>query len=400
MADQEKLQQLFNKYLLRECTPREVEELVSLLKGKNAGDILSPRMQELWNQIRQNPQTYPVDWERMYQQIQQEVPSADGRRAKVRRMSIRVAAAIAGIVILSGGWYLWSKNLSLRKENILVASVRLHDVPPGGNKAVLTLANGATIILDQAANGTLTKQGNSQVVKLDSGELAYQPSQNNSIKGSLQYNILATPRGGQYQLRLSDGTKVWLNAASSIRFPTAFTGKERQVEITGEAYFEVAQDAYKPFIVTVRNMQVMVLGTQFNVNAYSDETVIKTTLVEGKVKVQSLNSQGNSDVMTPGQQIQLEKNGQMKLIRDADVSEEVAWKNGLFVFHNDDLPAIMRRLARWYKVEVAYKNSKVPVSHFTGAIRRQENISKVLNMLELTGGANFDIEGRTIIVSE
>jgi ferric-dicitrate binding protein FerR (iron transport regulator) len=122
--------------------------------------------------------------------------------------------------------------------------------------------------------------------------------------------------------------------------------------------------------------------------------------VEGKVKVQSLNSQGNSDVMTPGQQIQLEKNGQMKLIRDADVSEEVAWKNGLFVFHNDDLPAIMRRLARWYKVEVAYKNSKVPVSHFTGAIRRQENISKVLNMLELTGGANFDIEGRTIIVSE
>src|SRR5699024_5260550 len=208
-------------------------------------------------------------------------------------------------------------------------------------------------------------------------------------KTDIAYNSLTTPRGGQYQLTLPDGTKVWLNAASSIRYPTAFTEHERQVKITGEAYFEVAKDAHKPFIVTVDNMEVKVLGTRFNINAYADETTINTTLLEGSVKVVSSTDNIRSLILNSGQQVQLDKVGQMELVKNADVGEVSAWKKGLFVFHSDELPAIMRRLSRWYDVEVEYKNNTVPTTHFTGAIQRDVNISEVLKMFELTGGVRF-----------
>ncbi len=394
MADQ-RLHYLFDKFLKKTCSSREVEELVNLLQKEEATDALMPHMHEVWEQIKSEQKEYPVDWQKIYQQItSQEKPAS-----VVKRMSTwRIAAAIAGLIVCVAAVYLWSQHRSKQVVPSTIVQAK-QDVPPGGNKAILTLGNGSTIELNRKATGTLTRQGNFQVVKLDSGELAYLSSGNSDRKGKVEYNSLATPRGGQYQLRLPDGTKVWLNASSSIRYPTAFTAKQRLVEVKGEVYFEVAKNAEKPFVVRVGDMRVHVLGTHFNVNAYRNEAYITTTLLEGKVSVGTVRSPDNTLVLVPGQTASLNKEGEMRLNKNADLDEVVGWKNGLFVFHHDDLPAIMRRLSRWYDIQVEYKNGIIPANHFTGTIRRSENISKVLKMLELTGGAHFEIKGRKVIVS-
>jgi len=399
MADQTRLAKLFNQYLQRKCTPEEVEELVALLQADGTDEMLTPAMRKLWEQMRKDQKEYSaMDWEQMYERITGADRPSSARRIRRRRL-YTIAAALAGIVISSVGAYIWYREYTEQKSVAVEAKTVNHDVPPGGNKAILTLANGATIILDQAADGTLAEQGNTRIIKQGSGRLAYQPPENSaSGPAQVEYNTLTTPRGGQYQLELSDGTRVWLNAASSIHFPTVFRGKERHVEITGEAYFEVAGNPSRPFIVDKGHTEIQVLGTHFNVNAYEDEANMEVTLLEGSVKVIQLTTH-SSRLIKPGQQVLLNKNGEIKLIEKADVDETVAWKNGLFVFHNDDLPVIMRRLARWYDVETEYQANQIPQSHFTGAIRRQENISKVLEMLSLTGGAHFDIEGRKVIVT-
>lgn len=393
-----RLQELFDKYLQQQCTAAEKEELAHLLQDPESREGLSQRMLSIWEQIKEEQKTYPVDWDKMYQAITR--PAAQRRFIHtLRKKSLyRAAAAIGAMLVLSAGWYAW-RHPSGPEKAIIAKQTKHTDISPGGNKATLTLSNGRTIILNQTANGTLATQGVSRVIKLDSGELSYRNTGEQAFQTAVQYNTLSTPRGGQYRLQLPDGTKVWLNAASSIHYPTAFTGKDRQVEITGEAYFEVAQEATRPFIVTAGNMEVKVLGTHFNINAYENETSINTTLLEGKVQIESLTDQKQAKIITPGQMVKLNRAGEMKLVRRADVEEEVAWKNGLFIFHNDDLQSVMRKLARWYDVQVDYKENSVPESHFTGAIKRQENISKVLKMMELTGGARFNIDGRKIVVS-
>lgn len=393
MADQ-RLKYLFDKFLKKECSSHEVEELVALLQEKEATDTLMPRMQEVWERIKSEQKNYPVDWQQMYQHItsQKRIVSATGRGTRLRR----IAAAIAAVVVCSAGMYLWSQQQSKQDVPTAIAQTS-QDVPPGGNKAVLTLGNGSTIVLNQTANGTLTRQGNARVVKVDSGKLAYLSSGNTKTGARVQYNSLGTPRGGQYQLKLPDGTKVWLNASSFIRYPTAFTGGTRQVEVSGEVYFEVAKNTKQPFVVTAGGMRIHVLGTHFNVTAYRNDPLVTTTLLEGKVRIDT--KRHNSLIMAPGQAVSLNKKGEITLTKNADMEEAVAWKNGLFIFHNDDLPTIMRRLSRWYDVQVEYKNGIIPGNHFTGTIRRSENISKVFKMLELTGGAHFEIKGRKIIVS-
>ncbi|MBX6379370.1 MAG: DUF4974 domain-containing protein [Thermoflavifilum aggregans] len=396
MADQKRLQELFDKYVRRTCTPEEVHELVSLLQDADSNEMLDQPMRRLWNQMRKELMEYPVDWQKMYDRITG-VPDQKNRPKRIGlRRPLAIAATVAGIIALSFAGYLWYKNAGVQQA-ATTSQVVQNDVLPGGNKATLTLANGSTVILNQAAKGVLATQGRSKIVLQDSGRLVYEVEDKSASAAPPGYNTLTTPRGGQYRIRLPDGTDVWLNAASSIKYPTSFQGNERKVAITGEAYFEVAANASHPFIVMVNDLQIKVLGTHFNVNAYSDESSIKTTLLEGRITVQTAG--GKSLMVAPGQQVQLKKDGKLILVNNVDMEEELAWKNGLFVFHQDDLNSIMRRLSRWYNVQVEYEKGQVPESHFTGAIRRQENLSKVLNMLELTGGAKFKISGDKIIVS-
>ena len=313
--------------------------------------------------------------------------------------AVAAAAIITGI-ILTGAFYLFfnnsNKDVAVIKQPIALTS----DVQPGGNKAVLTLADGTTIILDSAKEGALSQQGNAKVIKLTAGQLAYNSTGNTT---EVVYNTISTPKGGTYQVILPDETKVWLNAASSLRFPTTFTGKERSVEITGEAYFEVATLYSKekqkiPFIVNVTsgdgNMKVEVLGTHFNVMSYNDEKQVKTTLLEGAVKV---SKNGNSVLLRPLQQAQLTKtNNDLRVTNDVDVNEETAWRNGIFQFNDAELSTVMRQLARWYDVDVSYSGN-ISADHFTGKISRNISLAKVLKILELSD-VHFKIEGRKIIV--
>jgi len=265
-----------------------------------------------------------------------------------------------------------------------------NDVTPGGNKAILTLSNGVKVVLNNIKNGYLATQTGIRVVKKGS-LLSYKATSANVSRVS--YNTITTPNGGQYQLVLADGTKVWLNAASSLKFPTQFNGKDRTVELTGEAYFEVAKNKNKPFNVKTATQTVQVLGTHFNINSYGDEASVKTTLLEGSVKVFS--ATGNV-LISPGQQAILAKNEILSVKTDPDVDEVVAWKNGMFQFNEADIQTIMRQIARWYDIDVEFKG---PIPNYTyhGKISRNANASQVLKILALSG-INFTIEGRMIIV--
>lgn len=265
------------------------------------------------------------------------------------------------------------------------------DLRPGGNRAILTLSNGSTVVLDSTGNGFVTQQSNTQIVKTAKGQLSYTTLNQNSKE--LVYNSVSIPRGGQYQLVLPDGTKVWLNADSSIRFPVAFVGKERKVTITGEAYFEVAKDKKKPFIVSSANMDVEVLGTHFNVSAYAEESIVKTTLLEGSVKI---NNKKSEFYLVPGQQSQLNNSGQFSIKNNIDVDKEIAWTKGKFQFNSNTIQEIMLQLSRWYDVEVIYQG-KVSSETFSAIIKRSSNISQVLKLMEASG-VKFDIEGKKIYV--
>ena len=268
-----------------------------------------------------------------------------------------------------------------------------NDINPGSEKAILTLADGTKITLDNKANGTIAQQGSTIVMKED-GLLAYNVNKNKS-RGEVVYNSLTTGRGEEFRsLVLSDGTKIWLNSVSSIRFPTEFIGKERIVEITGEAYFEVAKNISMPFKVKVNGMQVEVLGTHFNINAYGDEPSIKTTLLEGAVKIVA----GQKiSFLKPGQQADLNKNGEVKVVSDSDPDEVVAWKNGMFKFNGADINTIMRQVSRWYDVEVVFKD-KISGHFVATGIPRTVSVSKLLTVLEMMGGVHFEIDGKKILV--
>lgn len=395
MSGSLRIQYLFEKYLKKQCSPAEIRELTALLQDDGSKEILSPQMRALWEEIKEDQKKYDVDWPALYEKItgKSERPNSP-KHPFYKPFIFRMAAAVAFFAILSGGWYFLDHKTDPGQDaGSPPAQAEKPDIHPGGNKAILTLANGVKINLDEATGGVLASQGNTKIIKSGSGKLAYQAD--TTVSAKVEYNVLTTPIGGQYQLRLQDGTKVWLNAASSIRFPATFTGKERQVELSGEAYFDIAPDAKHPFVVKVNNMQVKVLGTKFNINAYPEENIIKTTLEEGRIKVENKNKE---IMVTPGQQVRLNKDGKMNLMPHADLEEAFAWKNGLFVFHEDALSDVMRKLSRWYDVQVEYTNNQLSENHFTGAIRRQVNLSEVLKMLELTGGAHFKIEGRKIIV--
>jgi ferric-dicitrate binding protein FerR (iron transport regulator) len=297
------------------------------------------------------------------------------------------AAAVAALAVT-----LWLARLAPSKDAAATAETfaasHVDDAAPGSSRAVLILAGGRTIILDSARVGQLALQGATRIVKLNSGAVACQPV-TQAPGEQMQYNTLTTPRGGEYQLELPDGTRVWLNAASSIRFPAAFTGTDRRVSVTGEAYFEVAPDVEKPFIVEKGKTEVRVLGTHFDLDAYEDESDIRVTLLEGAVQVSSPGA-ARGVRLAPGEQLRVGRDGGTNLVKDVNVNRVVAWKNGRFAF-SGNIREIMREIARWYDVKVTYQGD-VTDKDFEGTISKYEYVSRVLEMLEMTGSIHFSVK--------
>lgn len=328
-----------------------------------------------------------------------EIRRTIGTTRKMRRLGrwSRIAAACAIVVALSVGAYF----LSSGPHPGQITASGTKEILPGNNKAVLTLANGQRIVLNDAHTGKLGMQGNTNVTKVDSGLLVYQGSphgvQGITKKGGVNpsFNTLTIPRGGQYQLVLPDGTKVWLNSASSIRYPTAFEGGERLVAITGEVYFEVAQDPAHPFIVHTRNSNVIVLGTRFNVMAYDEDPAVTTTLLEGSVKV-SVPGKQETAVLTPDHQASVSSAGSGIKVVKVDAANVAAWIHGLLSLKDCSMQEFMNQLSRWYDVDVEYAGT-IPRHRFGGIINRNAPINDVLAALD-AGGIHTKLEGRKIIV--
>ncbi|NII29063.1 DUF4974 domain-containing protein [Pseudoflavitalea sp. X16] len=299
-------------------------------------------------------------------------------------------AVAAAVIVVASGLYWWFKPTSVQPAQQPIA---VTDAAPGGNKAVLTLADGSQVTLRDAANGMLANQGGVQVIKLDSGRLTYSLPTGREGKREVVYNTLSTPRGGQYQLSLPDGTKVWLNASSSIRYPVAFTGAERKVEVTGEVYFEVTKKPQQPFIVVANKAAIRVLGTHFNIMAYPEEKAMQTTLLEGSLRVESNDKKA---LLKPGQQGVLVHASGALSVREVDTEEAVAWVRGQLSMKYVDVAAFMRQVSRWYDVDVVFEG-EVPAMSFSGSINRMVNLSLVLKALNDNGLHATLVNGKLIV---
>jgi transmembrane sensor len=302
-----------------------------------------------------------------------------------RLIPIRGIAAAAALLICAVAIWFYVKPEHGNKSTHTIVQ---HDIPSGGNSAVLVLSDGSVVDLNKnATNSTL---GQDVVNDLKSGRITYRSSERNAHP---VYNTIKTPRGGQYQVVLPDGTKVWLNALSSVTFPVSFNGDKRNVKIEGEAYLEVFKNRKQPFEVEINGMKVEVLGTHFNVNAYDD--LLKTTLLEGSVKVSNIYK---TVVIKPGQQASVGVRQRSIDINQVNTDEVIAWKNGYFNFADESLESIMHKVALWYNVEVDYESPELKKLRFMGIISRSRNLSEVLNIMKLTGNVNFKIENRRLLV--
>lgn len=379
-----KISLLAKKYLDGEATVAEQQILHEWYDHVNEGEteIVSTAQPETLDNVKA----------RMFNHLRQEIAqSKSTTRIQDKTVPVRMLPtpkrwipwAAAAIILLSAGG-LWLFQSRQQAEPIKAAVIA-----PGTNKARLTLANGDVVELNESAEGTIAEEAGTQVSK-QRAALIYHAG---TAAGKAAMNMLTVPRGGNYQVVLPDGTKVWLNAASELKYPTAFTGKERIVSITGEGYFEVAKDAAKPFIVKNNHLQVEVLGTQFNMKAYEDEQIIKTTLLEGSVKL--VTSSGSS-MLSPGQQAQLETDGGIKIVPVTDANQVIAWKNGFFSFRKADISTIMREISRWYDVDIKYEGT-ITTRRFTGKVLRSYNLSETLTILEASD-LHFRLEGKQITV--
>jgi transmembrane sensor len=406
-----RLTYLYQAYFNKTASPNERDELMELLLQFENDEQVKTLLAETWQQFNSQSQLFnDSQGEDMLANILQKgtakkpAPVISTYKRSFRRLHIAAAAAI--LLFTFTGVYFWLKPQEpvrpLVQSKTITKDVK-NAIVRGGNKAVLTLCDGSSIVLDSTNQGTLATQGNAKVMKLNTATLAYNAGDENNQE--VVYNTLSTPSGGQYQLILPDGTRVWLNASSSIHFPTLFKGKERKVTVTGEAYFEVTPltpptgggQRKIPFIVKINTPsgdggQIQVLGTHFNIMAYEDESSMNTTLLEGSVKV----TKGSlSKMLVPGQQSRINKTGDIKVV-EADIEEVIAWKNGWFQFNAYDIEKVMRQISRWYNVEIVYE-SIIPTGHFSGSVSRDNDISQVLKIMQ-RAGVRFRIEGRKVIV--
>ncbi len=402
--DQERFDTLFDKFKRQHLSQEEWDELRNSLKDNIYDEEILQFIDESWDQYRDRiPHTWTEDRAlKVWSKITDANSKETQNDAQIRKLEettsasrthllktgwYRYAAAAVLLFVLAGSAY-WFIGHPSTHQSAQVKQYK-NDVAPGHNGAVLTLSNGQKIILDNTGNGLVTSDEKVQVIKKD-GEISYQGK-----AAELVYNTIATDKGRQWMVTLPDGSKVWLNAASSIRYPLSFTGNERMVEITGEAYFEVAHNAKKPFVVKTTSQEITVLGTHFNINAYDDEASSKTTLLEGSVKITGGSA---SVIIKPGEQASRVNGGTSIKVLPADVEAVIAWKNGIFELSNADVASIMRQISRWYDIEVIYKGNP-PRGTISGEVPRNLNLSEVLKVLALSG-VQCEIEGRKLTVSD
>ena len=388
-----RIKQLLKIYTQNRATLEEEQELFKIIEIGKDEAIIKKHIKKLHCEYKSNDHVPATDWERLYKQI---IEEKNNRTTDpiVRNISWARWVAAAIILLLGTGYYFFKTNKEHKEQKQLaeIGQTKAKDIaPPNTVNAVLTLANGQTVILDTTSSGTVALQGAVNVVKLADGQIAYR-----GTSKEIQYNTLNNPRGSKViSLLLADGSKVWLNAASSLKYPTSFTGSERKVEITGEAYFEVAHNPAMPFVVSKGGTNIKVLGTHFNVNAYDDERSLNVTLLEGSVSVMA-NHSTQPKVIEPGAQARVDKNGYIQLDNSVDLNEVMAWKNGLFSFKAADIESIMRQVSRWYNVEVVFKT---PITEkFYAEVSKSTNVSSLLEMLQATKAVQFKIEGNTIVV--
>ncbi len=376
---------LLEKYLAGNCTPEEAAIV------------------ESWYlQVTENQEALPSEPD--YASLGHSMwASIQERNQQPKKVKMPWGWAAAAVILLALGFgfyqYLHTPKSGVQNTGSLVQN----DIKPGGNKAFLTLANGTRIVLDDVQNGKIAEQEGVSITKTAKGELVYTAKNTTAqlLGGKPQFNTIETPKGGQYQINLPDGTKVWLNAGSSLKYPTAFANTGREIQLTGEAYFEVAKKTDHgqrvPFNVKTETQLVEVLGTHFNINSYDNEDNTKTTLVEGSVRVTPAGGTGNlAKVLKPGEQSVLK--GTSVKVNAVDTEEAVAWKEGLFMFDDEDLESIMRKVSRWYNVEIIFKDKGLLTKGFSGTVSRFGNVSQVLSKIEETGSVHFKIEERRIVV--
>ncbi len=410
-GSEERYQELAGKWLNNTITPEEGEEFA---QWYNSGQD---------NQI-ELPENFACDEDELKSRIYSNIHNKSfiTKNRTIGFSAKWYAAAAVILVILSTGLYFYSGNQSLhqlvirqKESQPLMAApilkshasakvndllVNKSDIAAGNDKAILTLGDGTKIILDDAVNGFVANQGGNSILKTADGELIYSFSKQSvnvpSEKNIENFNTIQTPKGGKFQVKLPDGTKIWLNAASSLRFPASFTGTKREVELTGEAYFEVAHEENRIFEVRTRDQTVQVLGTHFNINAYLDEPSVKTSLLEGSVRISDLRT-NNSQLLIPGEQAKLTE--KIEVVRIRNIQETVAWKDGYFQFNDANFQTVMRQIERWYDVKVSYENEQIPDLRFGGEIERSLSLFQVLKILEKTK-VRFRLEGRELIVMQ
>lgn len=380
LYNEQDIRELWKRYLSKTATLAEVRSLFDLMEDPTLADL---HLDISRSMIASEPSSLPAD-ETVKAAVWEQVLAARNRSSVIKPIWRWITAASI-LILVATGWFM------LRQEQPATGITDkpfTADITPGGDRATLTLADGTVIQLDSAHTGNLAQQGTSTVTKLSNGQLSY------TSKGkpgtSLLWNKISTPRGGQFMIRLPDGSKVWLNAASSINFPAAFAADKRLVKVTGEVFFEVEKDAKRPFLVEVAGGPVIeVLGTRFNVNAYENESIIRTTLLEGSVKV-------NQVLLKPGFQAQVNASGNVTVSAVHKPAQITAWKDGLFDFDGADLPTVMRQLERWYNIDVKYEQPPSDII-FKGKMYRNVALTDVLDMLREMG-VKFKLEGRTLTV--
>jgi len=396
MMNELRLTYLYQQYIANRCSADELQELELLLKNPDSETVISGLLDTTWDNLDTSNamDLTQTQADQIYNTI---IQSRSAKKRTFRLWTVRIAATI--LLCLSIGLVIYRTNQtpSLQKTAINTTTPKVPDFMPGKNKAVLTLASGHEVVLDDTRSGAIASQNGVTISKLKDGQIKYTATAagQNAASSANQLNTLTIPKGGQYQLTLPDGTLVYLNSASSLTYPAKFTGRERKVTLTGEAYFEVAKNTAMPFLINVNNkQQIQVLGTHFNVEAYTDENLISTTLLEGSVKILYKNKQA---ILKPGQ-VAINNMQSGLDIKQADIDEAMAWKNGLFIFNNENITSVMKKISRWYDVEIAFKGDMENVN-FLGNYARTKSLASLLKNIQLMGEVNISIEGRRIIVT-
>ena len=378
------------QFVSGEISPQGKAMLLSMLDNPLYSDQLNDILQENYDTV-EIPEVTSEVTEEFITALREKMDASsnveDLPSSILTQLNWRKIAVAASVFLMIGlGTLIFFQKSNLAPT--VVASKEINDKKPGKTGAILTLSNGSVIVLDDVGNGLVANQQNTAIIKKNDG-IVYTADSN----AQTVYNTMTTPRARQYNLQLSDGTKVWLNASSSITFPTSFSGKERKVSITGEVYFEVAKDKSRPFMVSVNDMQVNVLGTHFNVNAYEDEKSVNTTLFEGSVLIRKKNV---SVLLKPGQQAEKQKSGTIVVNNNVNLDQIIGWKNGTFFFENASLEMVLRQLSRWYDIDIVFEKGIKP-RIFEGEIQRNLQLSQVLKILE-NSGIHLKIEGKTLRV--